>query len=122
VNTTLALAFGAILASTVAQALLKHGMDRVGGIAAPGGQFLASMQRALTEPFVLGGVALFLVAVPVWLEVLSRLPLSIAYPLVSFGYIVSLGIGYLVLKETITPLRIAGVALIILGVVAISRS
>ncbi len=119
---TIGLALTAILASTVAQAMLKHGMDKVGGIARPGDQFLASMQKVATEPFVLGGLALIVIAVPVWLEVLARLPLSIAYPLVSIGYVVSLGIGAFVFKENITALRVGGVAVIILGVIAVSRS
>ena len=102
--------------------MLKHGMDRVGGISPPGSQFLASMQKVGSEPFILGGFALVLMALPMWLEVLSRLPLSVAYPMVSLGYVISLGIGAILLKETITPLRIGGVALIIVGVVALYRS
>ena len=63
-----------------------------------------------------------MIAVPMWLEALSSLPLSVAYPLVSLGYIITLGIWSIVLKETITPLRIVGVALIINNVIALSRS
>jgi drug/metabolite transporter (DMT)-like permease len=121
-SVTMVLALASILASTVAQAMLKHGMDKVGGIAKPGDQFLASIQKVATEPFILGGLGLIIIALPMWLQVLARLPLSVAYPLVSLGYIISLGIGALVLKETITPLRVVGVAVIILGVIAVSKS
>ena len=119
---TMWLALASITASTVAQAMLKHGMDRVGGISPPGSQFLSSMQKALAEPFVMGGLLLVLVAVPMWLQVLSRLPLSVAYPLVGLGYIVSLGIGAFVLKENVNLMRIFGVVLIVLGVIAVSKS
>jgi len=116
------LALGAILATTIAQALLKHGIEQVGGISPPGDQFLASMQQVITQPFILGGVILVFLAAPMWLQVLFRLPLSQAYPLVSIGYVVSLGIGAIVLKEDISMLRVGGIGLIILGVVALSRS
>lgn len=116
------MAFIAILASTIAQALLKHGMDRVGGFAFPNGQLLVSMQKVFTEPFVISGFLLVILAVPLWLQVLSRLPLSAAYPLVSLGYVVSLGIGAFIFKENVTLLRVAGVGLILLGVIAVSRS
>lgn len=119
---TIGLALGAILATTIAQALLKHGMEQVGGISPPGTQFLASMQQVATEPFIWGGVILVFLAAPMWLEVLSRLPLSQAYPLVSIGYVVSLGIGAFIFKEDITMLRVGGVGLIILGVAVLSRS
>ena len=118
---TLGLALTAILASTIAQAMLKHGMDQVGGISRPGPQFISSMHQALTEPFVLGGLVLILLAVPIWLEVLFRLPLSVAYPLVSIGYVVSLVIGAIVFKEDLSIFRVGGVGLIILGVVALSK-
>ena len=116
------LALAAILVTTIGQAMLKHGMDDVGGISLPGGGLLASIQAVVTAPFILGGLALIVLSIPVWLHVLSRLPLSVAHPLVSVGYVISVGIGVVIRKETLTPLRIVGVALIILGVVAISRS
>ena len=115
------MALAAILLTTIGQAMLKHGMDGIGGIAVPGSGLLASVQEIVTAPFILGGFALIALSIPVWLHVLSRLPLSVAHPLVSVGYVISVGIGVVILKEALTPLRIVGVALIILGVVAVSR-
>lgn len=119
---TVVLAMVAIVGASIAQALLKHGMHRVGDISPPGGHFLDSMKNVVLEPFVIGGFLLILAVVPMWLAVLARLPLSIASPLVSVGYVVAVGIGVLVFKETLTPLRILGVILILLGVIAVSRS
>lgn len=111
-----------ITSTTIAQAMLKHGMSRVGGISPPGSQFLNSMQKVLTEPFIIGGLILVLLIMPLWLEVLSRLPLSIAYPMVSMGYVLAVIIGALVFKESITMLRVFGVAFIVIGVIAVARS
>ena len=108
--TTFLLAVVSILLTTIGQAMLKHGMDRIGGFS--GGQPLSSVQQVVTEPFILAGLALIIVTIPMWLEVLSRLPLSIAHPMVSIGYVISVGIGVMVFKESVTPLRILGVVLV----------
>ena len=108
--------------AAVAQALVKHGMDRVGGLPAYEGPTLSWVQRVLTDPYVLGGFILVLIAVPFWLEVLSRLPLSIAYPMASFGIVIAVVIGALVLKEEIPALRAFGLAFTIAGVLMIARS
>jgi len=119
---TLGLALIAITASTIAQALLKYGMDKAGGFVLSGPEFWPSVQRVVIQPYMWGGLFLVVIGVPLWLQVLSKLPLSVAYPLVSVGYIISLLIGAFILKESITPMRIFGVALIIGGVIAVSRS
>ena len=118
----IALAVTTFVAVSIAQALLKHGLNRSGGISLPGDQFLASIQRTLTDPFVLAGFLLVLMVIPLWLAALARLNLSVAYPLASLGFVVAIIIGAVVFKETITPLRMGGMLLIILGVVAIARS
>ena len=57
-----------------------------------------------------------------WIKVLSKVELSYAYPMVSLGYVLVMIFSYFLFKENITPLRIAGVLFIILGVVLVARS
>ena len=76
----------------------------------------------LIDPYVLSGFILVLIAVPFWLEVLSRLPLSVAYPMASFGIVVAVVIGAMFLKEGIPALRGFGLAFTIAGVLMIARS
>ena len=116
------LAVVSILLTTISQAMIRHGMVRVGSVLFPLDKFFGSMREVVTEPFVIGGFVLIALAVPMWLEVLARLPLSIAYPLVSIGFIFTLVIGALFLKESITPMKLAGVAIIFVGVLALSKS
>jgi multidrug transporter EmrE-like cation transporter len=116
------LAVGAIFATTVAQAMLKYGMTRVGGVSPPGDGFVSSMRVALLEPYVFGGFLVIVAAIPMWLHVLSRLPLSVASPLVSIGYVLAVLIGAFILNESVPALRIFGVGLIVAGVVAVSFS
>ncbi len=76
----------------------------------------------LTEPFVLIGFGLYGVASVVWLRVLSEHELSLAYPLISLSYAFSLVLGRWLFQDDLNLTRIAGVTLIILGAVVVSRS
>ena len=58
----------------------------------------------------------------VWLAALSRAPVSIAYPMLSIGYIVVAAASVLWLGESLSPAKVLGIALICVGVVLVSRS
>lgn len=58
----------------------------------------------------------------VWLAALSKAPVSVAYPMLSLGYIVVAAVAVGWLGETLTPAKILGIALICAGVVLVSRS
>jgi multidrug transporter EmrE-like cation transporter len=58
----------------------------------------------------------------VWLGALSRAPVSIAYPMLSIGYVIVAFASMLWLGETLSPAKILGIALICMGVVLVSRS
>jgi len=57
----------------------------------------------------------------VWLAALSKAPVSVAYPMLSIGYVVVTGFSVLWLGETLSPAKILGIALICAGVVLVSR-
>lgn len=116
------LALATVTATAVGQAMLKHGMNNIGSISPSVTQMSDSARKIISEPYIVGGLVLIFIVFPLWLEVLARLPLSIAYPMVSMGYIVAIGIGALVFKESITSLRVIGIILIIMGIVALSQS
>jgi multidrug transporter EmrE-like cation transporter len=58
----------------------------------------------------------------VWLAALSKAPVSTAYPMLSLGYVVVAVVSVAWLGESMTPVKIAGIALICLGVVLLTRS
>ena len=86
------------------------------------------MIEALTMPAILlalaisGALALYGVSAMIWTVVLSKLDLSLAYPMVSMGYVLVVFLSWLILKEPVSLLRIAGLAVICCGVLLISRS
>ena len=58
----------------------------------------------------------------VWLAALARAPVSIAYPMLSIGYVIVAFASMLWLGETLSPAKMLGIALICMGVVLVSRS
>ncbi|NDV19268.1 EamA family transporter [Pseudodesulfovibrio sp. JC047] len=75
----------------------------------------------ITPHFFLGILTLGLGAFT-WLLVLSRLELSLAYPLMSLGYVLVTLFSKYLFKETVPPHRWAGIATILFGIMLISRS
>jgi len=99
-----------VLLNAAAQLLLKAGTN-----AMPLGVRLA------LEPHILGGLACYVVSVVVWVVALSRVPVSIAYPMLSIGYVVNAIAARYLLGETLTPMRLVGIGIIVLGVFIVAR-
>jgi multidrug transporter EmrE-like cation transporter len=74
------------------------------------------------NPYVLGGLACYVVSVVVWLMALSRVEVSIAYPMLSLGFALNALLAWWLLGEAVTAQRIAGIAIIIVGVTIVARS
>ncbi|HXM82776.1 MAG TPA: EamA family transporter [Burkholderiales bacterium] len=100
-----------VLLNAAAQLLLKAGTN-----AMPLGLRLA------IEPHILAGLACYVVSVVVWIVALSRVPVSIAYPMLSIGYVVNAVAAWYLLGEAVTPMRMAGIGIIVLGVFIVARS
>ena len=114
-----------VVLAAVAQLTLKHGMVQVTdhgavplNIKDPVGMF----RRIVSTPAVWGGLALFVASAAAWLIVLSRASLSFAYPFVSLTYVLILLFDRFIVGESVSPLRWAGVALIMAGIVLVSRT
>jgi drug/metabolite transporter (DMT)-like permease len=122
--TVLLTALLSISLSAVAQLALKMGSTEAFAAvsAEAGSQWPGLMKAALVNPFIITGFVLYGVGAVLWLLVLARLELSVAYPFVSLGFIVTIALGALVLNEPLGVSRIAGAGCIVLGVFLIARS
>jgi multidrug transporter EmrE-like cation transporter len=78
--------------------------------------------RVATSPPILAGLACYGVSVVVWILALSRVPVSVAYPLLSIGYIVNAVAAWYLFGESITAQKLVGIAFIIAGVWLVARS
>jgi drug/metabolite transporter (DMT)-like permease len=79
-------------------------------------------RKLLSNPYLWAGLCCYTLSIGLWLAVLSKVQVSIAYPMLSIGYIIAAVLGGLFLQESIGTYRILGIAVICVGVILISRS
>jgi multidrug transporter EmrE-like cation transporter len=111
-----------VLLNAVAQLLLKAGTNRIGEFAFTLENLVPVGLKVAASPFVLGGLACYAVSVVVWIMALSRVPVSIAYPMLSIGYIVNAGAAWFLFGESLTAQKLVGIGFIIVGVWLVARS
>jgi drug/metabolite transporter (DMT)-like permease len=117
---SLALITVAIVMAGAGQVSLKLGMSVVGRIG-EGTDPAETARRIVSSPLVLVGLVCYAVGAVVWLIVLSRVNLSLAYPLLALSYVVVTAAAQLFLGEQVSPLRWLGVVIVSLGVAIIVR-
>jgi multidrug transporter EmrE-like cation transporter len=116
------LVFAGVMLNAAAQLLLKAGVKDVGVIKlTPATIFSAGLKLAL-EPHILGGLTCYVVSVVVWILALSRVQVSIAYPMLSLGYVVTAFAAWWLMDEPVNAMRVSGIAVIIVGVCLVARS
>jgi multidrug transporter EmrE-like cation transporter len=111
-----------VLLNAAAQFLLKAGVHRMGAIGLNWSALVSAGWRIAAEPYIYGGLACYVVSVVVWILALSRVPVSVAYPMLSIGYVVTAVAAWAFLGESVTPLRLVGIGIIIIGVFIVARS
>jgi len=119
---TLFIALVAILLLVGGQTLLKMGLNDIGGVSLFGGNPVGSVLGLFRTPWIILGLACYGVSSILWLDVLSKLDFSLAFPLVSLTYVFQLVIGRFIFHETVGLNRIGGVLLILGGLFFVIRS
>jgi drug/metabolite transporter (DMT)-like permease len=112
---------GACIAASVGQILVRRGMLQIGEMAGWSPRYLVGyFWHALTNPWVIAGTVGNALFYFLFLAVLSWAPVGVALPLTALEYAIAAVLGILFLGEPVPPLRWAGIALVIAGVVLIS--
>ena len=111
-----------VLLNAAAQLLLKAGTNRIGEFAFSLDNVVPVGLKVASSPFVLGGLACYAVSVVVWIMALSRVPVSVAYPMLSIGYIVNAVAAWLLFGESLAAQKLVGIGFIVVGVWLVARS
>ena len=105
-----------------AQLLLKAGVNAVGHFEFTRANILPiGLKLAMQLPIV-GGLACYVVSVVVWIVGLSRVDVSIAYPMLSLGYVVNAVAAWYLFGEALSMQRLVGIGIILIGVLVLARS
>lgn len=94
----------------------------------------SAVQRALAETSVLktilaicsnmpvlAGLGVYFSSALVWLVVLSRVDVSVAYPFVALGFVLTAVLGQVLFGEVLSMQRIFGITLVCVGVAVLAR-
>jgi len=119
---SLALILTGVLLNAAAQLLLKAGANAVGSFAFTAPNIVDAGFQLARQWTVLGGLACYVVSVVVWILGLTRVDVSMAYPLLSLGYVVNAVAAWYLFGEAVGPQRMIGIGVIIVGVVLVARS
>ena len=120
---TLLFIFVSVAMSALAQIVLKTGMSSTNiGPSLTARRWGDAAWLVATNPWVVLGLTLYFLSAVVWLIVLSRVEVSLAYPFVGIGFILTMLLGWLVIGDTMSVSRVAGTLMIAGGVVLIARS
>ena len=111
-----------VLLNAGAQLLLKAGTNAVGVFEFSRENIVPIGWKLATEPHIAGGLGCYVISVVVWIMALSRVEVSIAYPLLSIGYVVNAIAAWYLFGEAVTAMRLAGIGFIIVGVCLVVRS
>lgn len=111
-----------VLLNAGAQLLLKAGTNAVGHFEFTGANIVPVGMRLALEPHIMGGVTCYVVSLVVWIMGLSRVEVSIAYPMLSIGYVLNALAAWYLFGESLTAQKLIGIAFIIAGVFLVARS
>lgn len=118
----LALVASSICLNAIAQIALRKTMLGIGSPPAGGAALLSYALSIGLSPSFIVGLSCYAISLCVWLMVLARVEVSLAYPLSSIGFLITAAVAHFYLGESVGLMRLSGIALICLGILVVSRS
>ncbi len=111
-----------VLLNAGAQLLLKAGTNALGVISLTRENWWDMLWKMGTQGHFVAGVACYMVSLLVWIMGLSRVPVSVAYPMLSLGYVINAVAAYYLFGESVTMTRWLGIGFIVLGVWLVAKT
>ncbi|MES2295955.1 MAG: EamA family transporter [Pseudomonadota bacterium] len=111
-----------VLLNAFAQLFLKQGTNAVGAIHLTADNWFATGIKLATQLPILAGLTCYAVSLVVWVIGLSRADVTMAYPMLSLGYVVTTILAWMFLGEVVSMQRIFALGVIVLGVALLARS
>lgn len=117
---TISMVLVAVVLNTAAQFILKAGAQRLSQMA--GEHWSQVVLGAAFSPYILAGLAIYVASFGLWVAVLAKLDVSVAYPMLSLGYVLAALVAYFWLQEPITANKAVGILLVVAGVYFLART
>ena len=120
---TFTLIITGVLLNAAAQLLLKAGTNGLGGAIHVNAQnWFSTGVKVFTQLPIIAGLVCYVISLVVWIIGLSRTDVTIAYPMLSLGYVVSAAGAWMFLGEAVSLQRMLALAIIVAGVALLART
>jgi len=119
--TNLIVIVSSVLLNALAQILLKAGMKNFNNIDLKNNIMQTFLSIAL-NPYIISGFISYGISIILWLWVLSKVDVSLAYPFQALGYIVVTILAWLIFQENVNMTRIIALIFITLGLIILAFS
>ena len=119
---SLALVLTGVFLNAIAQLCLKAGSAELAGVQLQFSNAAALVGRLAHNGPILAGLSCYAISVVVWIVALSRVNVSVAYPMLSLGYIVNAAGAWWFFDEDVTLVRISGMVVIGIGTWLVAQS
>ena len=111
-----------VLLNAAAQLLLKAGTTRVGHFEFTLDNIVPIGWQLVTQPHIVAGMCCYAISLVVWIMALSRVPVSVAYPMLSIGYVINAFAAWWLFGESLAAQKLIGIGFIVVGVWLVARS
>lgn len=113
--------FSTILFTVYSQLIMRWRVTEAGALPADLTGKVQYIAALLLNPWVISGITATFLAGVSWMLAMTKFEISYAYPFVSLNYILVLTAGFLLFQESLSPTKLAGSVLVILGIIVIAR-
>ena len=118
----MALLLTGVFLNALAQLALKASVSGLGEIGIDIQSLWSSGTSLMTNFWFWVGLICYGISLVVWILALSRVEVSIAYPMLSIGYVLNAVAAWHLFGESLTAGKLAGIGIIIVGVYVLARS
>lgn len=115
-QTTFLLLISGVLLNATAQLALKATTRVTGPVTFQVDTLGSTVQALAAQPVLWVGLTCYGASILVWIAALSRVDVSVAYPMLSLGYVVTAIAAWWLFGEPLGPQRLLAIAIIIAGV------
>lgn len=110
-----------VVCTVYSQLVMRWQVGAAGELPSDGPGKVRFIATLLVNPWVLSGIAATFFAGVSWMLAMTRFEISYAYPFVSLNYVIILAASILLFNESLSPPKIMGTVLVIVGIVVISK-
>ena len=110
-----------VLFTVYSQLVMRWQVGQAGQVPSELGDKAHFIVVLLFNPWVISGIAATFLSGVSWMLVMTRFEISYAYPFVSLNYILVLGASWILFGESISPTKLAGTLLVVIGLAVVAK-